>query len=204
MCKHFSITYKFLIQYNLKMNRNIIYWPKACLTTRPVRAMMSVSKAELYGGHDWMETLCGSVSALYLLTWMGAKFTADAVLSVSEELIQRAWISTFPPQSGSPCTSSLPKNSNRCVTRLHTRLQFTLKTSDVPGSIHLYTVQHICLRSYLYKSRKIMHIFNILASRARKLTSRLFHVAYCMSNYKYIPEHITMSFEPCFFLSMTF
>ncbi len=45
-----------------------------------------------------------------------------------------------------------------------------------------------------------MHIFNILASRARKLTSRLFHVAYCMSNYKYIPEHITMSFEPCFFI----
>lgn len=44
-----------------------------------------------------------------------------------------------------------------------------------------------------------MHIFNILASRARKLTSRLFHVAYCMSNYKYIPEHTTMSFEPCFF-----
>lgn len=131
--------------------------------------------------------------------WMGAKFTADAVLSASEELIQRAWISTFPPQSVSPCTSSLPRNSNRCVTRLHTRLQFILKTSVVPGSIHLYTVQHICLHSYLYKSRKIMHIFNILASRARKLTSRLFHVAYCMSNYKYIPEHTTMSSEPCFF-----
>lgn len=100
------------ILFRIQYSENIIYWPRACLTMRPVRAMKSVSKAKLALRKGWLngDTVCGSVSTDTRMA-LGAKFTADAVVwrvdpvNVDFHISSSVWVTT----------SSLPKSNNRCV-----------------------------------------------------------------------------------------